>query len=68
MVARASRSNGRERAAFLDLARHKSYFVWLERSLMEIYGLEAGIDCGNWDELSRRIAAAYSDRNGTRSS
>ncbi|MGA2547141.1 MAG: amidohydrolase family protein [Rectinemataceae bacterium] len=51
----------KERAAFLDLARHKSYFVWLERSLMEIYGLETGIDCGNWDELSRRIAAAYSD-------
>jgi uncharacterized protein len=51
----------KERAAFLDLARHKSYFVWLERSLMEIYGLETGIDRGNWDELSRRIAEAYSD-------
>jgi hypothetical protein len=50
-----------ERAAFLDLVRHKSYFVWLERSLMEIYGLKERIDCGNWDELSRRIAAAYSD-------
>ena len=50
-----------ERAAFLDLVRHKSYFVWLERSLMEIYGMEARIDCGNWDELSGRIASAYSD-------
>lgn len=50
-----------ERAAFLDLVRHKSYFVWLERSLVKLYGLDARIDSGNWDELSRRIAAAYSD-------
>ena len=50
-----------QRATFLDLVRHKSYFVWLERSLMEIYGMEGRIDCGNWDELSRRIASAYTD-------
>jgi len=50
-----------ERAAFLDLVRHMNYFVWLERSLTDIYAVGDRIDIGNWDEISRRIATAYAD-------
>ena len=50
-----------EREAFLDLVRHKSYFVWLERSLVELYDLPAGLSPATWDECSRRISAAHAD-------
>ena len=48
---------GREQ--HLNQVRNKSYFVWLERSLQRLYGLEGRLRADNWDEVSKRIAAAY---------
>ncbi len=48
---------GRER--YLNQVHNKSYFVWLERSLQRLYGLEGRLRADNWDELSHRVAAAY---------
>jgi glucuronate isomerase len=47
------------RAGFLDAVRTNSYFVWLQKSLQSLYGLDGPITAANWDELSHRIAAAH---------
>jgi len=48
-----------EHAAFLDKVRHTSSFVWLERSVQAIYGVEERIDTDNWSVISERIQAAH---------
>jgi len=49
------------RQAYLSQVRHKSYFVWLERALQDIYGFAERIGPGNWDDVSRKILAANGD-------
>ena len=49
------------RAAYLEQVRHKSYFVWLERALQDIYGFDERINPGNWEDISGRIRAANED-------
>ena len=50
---RASRAN------FLDRCRHSSYYVWLEKGLQRVYGLDAKITADNWDEISARISRMH---------
>jgi len=49
------------RQEYLAQVRHKSYFVWLERALQDIYGFSGRIGAGNWDDISRMILAANGD-------
>ncbi|MDC7235865.1 MAG: amidohydrolase family protein [Spirochaetales bacterium] len=47
------------RQAYLDKVRFKSYFKWLEKSLMSLYGMNEPVSVSNWEEYSRRIREAY---------
>ncbi len=49
------------REAYLGKVRYKSCFVWLEKSLRELYGFKEPLTAGNWGEVSSRIRAAHSD-------
>jgi len=50
-----------EHAAFLDKVRHTSSFVWLERSIQDLYGVEERIGADNWSGISGRIQVAHAD-------
>lgn len=52
--------DGRQaREKFIKKAQFKSYFVWLSRSLMEIYHMDEPLDAGSWDAYDSRIKEAY---------
>ena len=42
------------RAAYLDKVRYKSYFIWLQKSLQELYGFDEPLSTENWEEISRK--------------
>lgn len=48
-----------ERELFLERNRFNTYFLWLERSITEIYHTPGRITAENWDDISQRISAAY---------
>jgi len=50
------------REQYLKKVRYNSYFVWLQRSLQELYGIEEALSAENWDEYSRRIREAYQNK------
>ena len=49
------------RANYLEKNRYNSYFVWLEKSLQELYEFNEPLTADNWDEISGRIEEAYRD-------
>lgn len=49
------------RAAYLDKVRYKSYFIWLQKSLQELYGFDEPLSTENWEEISRKIEGSYED-------
>lgn len=49
-----------ERKRWLDTIRTNSYFVWLEKSVASIYGIDE-INEGNWDNISEAINNAHQD-------
>ena len=48
---------------FLEKVRFKSYYVWLEKALQQLYGFSEPITPGNWTAISGRIASAHRDPN-----
>ena len=48
------------RASWLSTIRANSYFVWLEKSIMELYGCDP-ITEDNWDGLSQAIRRSHQD-------
>jgi predicted TIM-barrel fold metal-dependent hydrolase len=52
-----------ERASFLEKVRSKSYFVWLEKSLRELYGFDEPVTPGNWERHSGCLTSAHRDEN-----
>ncbi len=50
-----------ERAAFLEQHRHGSYFVWLEKGIQKVHGIDAKITADSWDAISARISARHAD-------
>ena len=42
-------NTGSSRSAYLEKVRYKSYFVWLQKSLNELYGFEASLSADNWE-------------------
>jgi len=51
------------RENYLEKNRYNSYFVWLERSLQELYEFNEPLTADNWDEISNRIEKAHDDRD-----
>jgi hypothetical protein len=51
----ASRTN------FLAQCRHNSYYVWLEKGIRRVYGLEEKITPENWEDVSKKIRARHAD-------
>lgn len=51
------------RQAYLNKVRYKSYFVWIQKALKRIYGMEENLSAQNWDEYSQRIKTAYADKS-----
>lgn len=50
-----------ERTRFLDVCRHNSYFVWLEKALQAIYSFPNPISLENWDQISLWISRGHQD-------
>lgn len=50
----------RQRELFLDLYGYKSYWVWLEKGIQKIYGIDS-ISPGNWDEVSDQVNQRHND-------
>ena len=49
------------RANYLEKNRFNSYFVWLEKSLQELYDFNEPLTADNWEEMSSRIEKAHED-------
>ena len=47
------------RNAYLEKTRYKSYFVWLQKAIGELYGISEPITAQNWDQISDRIRKAH---------
>jgi len=47
------------RRLLLDNVRFNSYYVWLERGVRQVHGIEEEISVDNWDAVSAVIAARH---------
>ena len=47
------------RSAYLEKVRYKSYFVWLQKAIGELYGISEPITAQNWDRISEEIRKAH---------
>jgi hypothetical protein len=54
-------SDAASREDFLAQCRHNSYYVWLEKGIQRIYGLDEKITAQNWDDISARISECHAD-------
>src|SRR5659263_21784 len=50
-----------ERTAYLMKVQFRSYFVWLQKSLQDLYGFADPISSDNWDSISRLMDASHQD-------
>ena len=48
------------RRNYLEKVRYKSYFVWLQKALKELYGFEK-VTADNWEQVSDSIQLAHQD-------
>ena len=49
------------RQTYLDLVRHKSYFVWLMKAVKKLYEIEEDLEPFTWDMYSKAIKEANTD-------
>jgi len=49
------------RQAFLEQIRHRSYFVWWQRAITQLYGIQE-LTLDNWDDVSRIVELAHRDK------
>jgi hypothetical protein len=54
-------STGSSRSDYLDKVRFQSYFVWLQKGLQELYGMEEVLSADNWDRYSEAIEDSHRD-------
>jgi len=52
-------SSVRSRETFLDKIRFNSFFVWLQKSLLHLYGENSLLTASSWQDWSDRIQFAY---------
>lgn len=48
---------------WLNAVGTRSYFVWLEKALMELYGIEENLSAENWDIYDKAIIQAHQDKD-----
>ena len=46
---------------WLDSVRNRSYFLWLEKALMELYNIEEHLDVETWDIFDEAIRKGHSE-------
>jgi len=51
------------RKNYIDKVRFKSYYVWLQKALKEIYGFSEDLSAQNWDYYSSIISTYYKDNS-----
>jgi predicted TIM-barrel fold metal-dependent hydrolase len=49
------------RAHFLERVRYHAYFVWLQKSLQELYAFGEPLSVTNWERLSAQIQLAHQE-------
>ena len=49
------------RSVFLEKMRYRSFFVWLQKAIQELYGISDPITPQNWDQISDLIHKAHQD-------
>ena len=49
------------RRAYLEKVRYKSYFIWLQKSIKELYGFSESLSADSWEEISQRIRSSHQD-------
>jgi hypothetical protein len=54
-------SDAASRADFLAQCRHNNFFVWMEKGIQRIYGLDGKITPDNWEDVSQRVSARHAD-------
>jgi predicted TIM-barrel fold metal-dependent hydrolase len=52
-------STPESRSHFLERVRYQSYFVWLQKSLQELYAFSEPLSVTNWDRISAQIQQAH---------
>lgn len=52
---------GVSRFDYLERVRYKSYFVWLCKSIKELYGFDETLSADNWERISERIKSSHQD-------
>ena len=49
--------------SWLNAVRTRSYFIWLEKALMALYGIEEPLDSDTWDAYDQAIRKAHEEKN-----
>lgn len=49
------------RKVYLENVRYKSYFIWLQKALFELYGIRKPLSADNWDLVSDQITTRHQD-------
>ena len=52
-------STPESRAHFLERVHYQAYFVWLQKSLTELYDLSEPLSAANWERISGQIRQAH---------
>ncbi len=52
-----------EISAWLDAVSNRGYFVWLEKALMEIYGIKERLSAASWGVYDEAISSANQDKD-----
>jgi hypothetical protein len=52
-------STPESRAHFLERVRYQAYFVWLQKSLQELYGFSEPLSAANWERISEQIRQTH---------
>jgi len=50
-----------ERTAYLKKVQCRSYFIWLQKALQDLYGFSEPISADNWDSISQLIETSHQD-------
>jgi uncharacterized protein len=54
-------STPESRAHFLERVRYHAYFIWLQKSLQELYTFNEPISATNWEQISAQIQQAHQE-------
>jgi predicted TIM-barrel fold metal-dependent hydrolase len=54
-------STPESRSHFLERVRYQAYFVWLQKSLQELYAFSEPLSATNWERISTQIQQAHQE-------